>query len=245
VALALGVVVVVALVVTLLGTSRSPSTPASVGAAAATSPGASNASPGASPNTSPRAVPSAGSSASGAPAGYQTFSDQADHFSIAVPSEWRSVDPTSPGAAAAFEQIQAANPNFKRGFNGNLSSLLANDVKFLAVAPPSQAAEAANLNVIVKPAPGFVDADLGQIRNALPGEYTKIGATLLGITTITLDGHQALKTTAHLPVNTDLGNTLLASQSQYVLGANDFIYIITMTGTSPDLSTIAATFQTN
>ena len=96
-----------------------------------------------------------------------------------------------------------------------------------------------------KPAPGFVDADLGQIRNALPGEYTKIGATLLGITTITLDGHQALKTTANLPVNTDLGNTLVASQTQYVLGANDFIYIITMTGTSPDLPTIAATFQTN
>jgi hypothetical protein len=215
-------VLVVALIVGLLGTSRSPAKPVSPGSAVAT--------------------PSA-PGAAGAPTGYQTFSDQADHFSIAVPSSWRSVDPASPGATAAFEQLQQTNPNFKRAFGGNIASLLANDVKFLAVDPVSQATEAPNINVIVKPAPGFVDADLGQIRSALPGEYTKLGATLLGITTVTLDGHQALKTSANLPINTDVGTTVVASQTQYILGANDFIYIITLTGTSPDLSTIPTTLQ--
>jgi hypothetical protein len=180
-------------------------------------------------------------SASGTPAGYQTFSDQAARFSVAVPSSWRSVDPTSPGAAAAFQEIQQANPNFRNG--PSIASLLANDVKFLAVEPGIQTTFAANVNVIAKPAPGFVDADLGQIRSGVPGEYAKIGATLLGLTTVTLDGHQTLKVSGKLPVNTPLGTTIVASQVQYILGANDFIYIITLTGTNPDLSTIVTTFR--
>jgi hypothetical protein len=180
-------------------------------------------------------------SAPGTPDGYQVFADQAAGFSVAVPNSWQSVDPTSPDAAAAFQQIQQVNPNFRNG--PNLANLLANDVKFLAVEPGTQTSVAANINVIVKPAPGFVDSDLSQIQRGLPGEYAKIGATLLGITTVTLDGHQALKVSGHLPINTPAGNTIVASQVQYILGGNNFIYVITLTGTSPDLDTIAATFR--
>jgi hypothetical protein len=220
-AIAVAVVVVLVAIVAVLGTKQSP--PKEPG------PGTAVASP----------------SSSGTPVGYRTFSDRAARFSIAVPSDWRSVDPTSPGAAAAIQQLQQTNPNFRRAFSGNLSNLLANDVKFLAISPVSQGTEAPNINVIVKPAPGFVDADLGQIRNALPAEYAKIGATLVGITNVTLDGHEALRTSATLPINTGLGSTVVASQAQYIVGGNDFVYIITLTGTSPELPTIATTFQIN
>jgi hypothetical protein len=62
-------------------------------------------------------------------------------------------------------------------------------------------------------------------------------------TIITLDGHQVSQVTYSLTLKDQLGNADTASGTSYDLGANDFLYTITLTGTSPDLSTIVTTFH--
>jgi hypothetical protein len=189
-----------------------------------------------------KAVP--GPSTASTPNGYKAFVDQTDHFSIAVPAPWRDVDPSSPGAAAAFQQIEQDNPRLKAGLGSSFATLMSRGVKFFAVEPYSQADVASNVTVIVQPAPGIQDSDISQAADLVASEAAKVGATVLGSNVMTYEGHQALQVSLSATVKDPLGNNITYRATQYYLGANDFAYIITLTGTSPDLATIATTFRT-
>jgi hypothetical protein len=175
------------------------------------------------------------------PSGYSEFADQADSFRIAVPASWHQVNLTSPGAVAAMQEIEANNPDLAALGSG--SSLVAEGMKFFAINPALDASLAASVNVDVRPALGVTDGDLSQLAAELPGEYQRLGATLLGTTTISMAGHQALQATIELPINDLSGNQVTADEVQDFVAANSFVYVVTLTGTNPDLASIAATFS--
>jgi hypothetical protein len=62
---------------------------------------------------------------------------------------------------------------------------------------------------------------------------------------VTVAGHEALRSTDTLPLTTAAGTHVNASQSQYFLGANGFLYAITISGTDPNLAAIVNSFSTN
>jgi hypothetical protein len=198
-----------------------------------------------------RASPSAGNSNDLAVAGpkttstppdYTSFVDRADHFSISVPSSWTEVNPESPGSIAAFEQVEQNNPNLK-AIIGSPSSLEAKGMRFLAIDTANQqTSEPATISVTAEGDPGFQDSEFSQLAAQLPAEYAKFGATMLGSSTVSLPAGEALKISLDLPLTDDLGNQTTIDETQYYLGSNDFIYVIT--GTGPGLTTIASTFRT-
>jgi hypothetical protein len=185
----------------------------------------------------------AGPSTAGTPSGYKSFLDQTDHFSIAVPAQWRQVDPSSPGAAAAFQQLEQDNPKLKAALGSNLATLESRGMKFLSFDPNSQAAGPPTVNVAVQPAPGIQDSDITQAADQASSLLEKSGATVLGTRVVTFDGHQALQISLETTAKDPLGNNATTPATEYALGANDFAYFITLGGTSPDLSTIATTFH--
>jgi hypothetical protein len=189
-----------------------------------------------------KAVP--GASAAGTPSGYKSFIDRTDHFSIAVPAQWRQVDPSSPGAAAAFQQLAQDNPKWKAAIGSNLATLISRGMKFLATEPNRQAAVQSTVNVVVEPAPGIQDSDVTQLGDQASSELEKAGATVLGTRVITVDGHQALQVSISSNFKDPLGDNVTGPETQYYVGANDFAYIITLSGTGPELSTIVGTFRT-
>jgi hypothetical protein len=195
------------------------------------------------PTTSPASSPTAPPTTGGVPAGYAPFVDQTDGFSIAVPTAWRQLDPTSPGAAAIFAQLGQDNPNLKTVLGPDLSTLISKQVKILALDAGSQNGFASSVNVIARPEPGIQSSDLAQIARQLPAEYAQLGATLLGTSMVTLGGEQALQETLDLPLHDLQGAAIVARETQYFVGANDFLYTVTLAGDSPDLPTIASTFH--
>jgi hypothetical protein len=189
-----------------------------------------------------KAVP--GPSTASTPDGYKSFVDQTDHFSIAVPAQWREVNPSSPGAAAALQQLEQDNPKLKAALGSNLATVMSRGAKFLSVEPDRQADVSPNVIVSVQPAPGIQDSDVTQAAGLAEAEFGKSGLTVLGTRIVTFDGHRALQVSLSATLKDPLGNAITFSQTQYYLGANDFLYIIGLTGTSPDLSRIANTFET-
>ncbi len=190
-------------------------------------------------STTDRALPNGNSSST--PAGYQSFSDQTYHFTIAVPSTWKQIDPASPGAAAALKEVEQTNPNL-RAVLPDFSSLAAKGMKFMAVDPTATDGFAPNMNVIAHAAVGYSDNDLGDIAGQMSQEYGKLGATVTSSQTTTLAGHKALKESLDVPLQTDSGRSITIHEVQYVLGGNDILYIITLSGDSPELSRIVSTF---
>ena len=175
------------------------------------------------------------------PAGYTSFVDSADRFSIAVPSSWTEVNPESAGSIAAFEQVEQNNPNLK-AIIGSPSSLEAKGMRFLAIDTADQESQPSTINVTAQADPGFQDSEFSQLVAQLPAEFSKFGATMLGSSTVSLPGGEALRVSLDLPLTDDLGNRTTLAETQYYLGSNDFIYVIT--GTGPGLTTIASTFRT-
>jgi hypothetical protein len=192
--------------------------------------------------TTGKAVP--GTSSAGTPSGYQSFVDQTDHFSIAVPTQWRALDPSSPGAAAMFQQLEQDNPKLKAVLGSNLATQESRGMKFLSVDVNSQAAESPNVNVIVTPAPGLQDSDVTEAADQLVAVLAKAGGTELVSRIVAFDGHQVVQVSGNVTLNNPSGNNVTYPLTQYDLGANDFLYVITLSGSSPEFSTIATTFHT-
>ncbi len=148
------------------------------------------------------------------PAGYTGFTEATSRFSVAVPSSWRQVDPSSPGAAQALQDLAKSNPALGSMLSGG--DLAAEGIKFLAV---DQAG--ASANVVVKPALGAKDSDLPQLLEELKAQYRDLGATLTGNETVKLAGHDVLKLSINLPLAQPQGGRTTLPTVQYFLVAND------------------------
>ena len=191
-------------------------------------------------STSDRAL-AAGNSAS-TPSGYQSFADQTYHFTIAVPSSWHEIDPGSPGASAALNDAEQMNPNLKAVLP-DVSSLAAEGMKFMAIAPTPIDGFSPNMNIIAHAAVGYTDSDLGDVAGQVSTEYAKLGATITGTQMTTVAGHKALEESADLPVHTASGDSITVHEVQYFLGSNDIAYIISLSDASPEMSTIVSSFR--
>jgi len=195
-------------------------------------------------SNAPGSIAVAGTNAADTPQGYQTFVDQPDRFSLAVPSTWREINPSSPGAADAFQAIQDQNPNLKSALGGtNLATMAASGMKFFSMEPSPEGGFASNINVVVHSALGIKDSDLGELQREAATEYAKAGATVSSTSTVALAGHKALRETIQFTMKNPSGNSILVPEVQYFVGANDLLYVITLSGTAPDLDTVATTFQ--
>lgn len=172
------------------------------------------------------------------PAGYTGFTDETSHFSISVPTSWRKVDPTSPGATQALQDLVKANPGFASLVgSGDLAS---SGMRFLAADP----ATGASVNVVVRSAIGATDADLKDVLDALKPEYASVGLTLVSSRTVTLAGHSALEITVGGSIKaTPSAPATTVHEVQDIVAANDFLYILTRAGTDKTLASIAATFR--
>jgi hypothetical protein len=192
------------------------------------------------PDTS-QASKAPSSPTSAVPAGYVEFVDRESQFSIAVPSSWHQVNPSSPGASQVISSLVAANPRLKSVL-GSAASLAADGMKFLAV-DASSIARVPSINVIVQPALGTTDSDLPKLLNEVKSEYAKIGATLTSNSYVQLAGHTALHAAIVLHEKTSTGVTLDVPENQYLLFANDFGYNLTLAARSPRFATILTTFE--
>jgi translation elongation factor EF-1beta len=173
----------------------------------------------------------------GAPAGFTTFQDKSDHFKLSVPSSWRQVDASSPGAIQAAKDLAAANPTLQSLIgSGDLAS---KGIKYLAIAADGQS----NVYVVVKATPGVKDSDLPNLVDTLKAQYQQAGATVESTSSVPLAGHQALQVKLTLPQNDGSGGTTNLHETQDIVAANDFAYIVTLTGTSPDLTAIGSSLN--
>jgi hypothetical protein len=179
------------------------------------------------------------------PAGFTAFHSKADQFTIDLPNSWKAVDPSSPGAQAAINELAQSNPNLRSTFGQSALQLAEQGMALVALNPVvGSDGFAANVNVVAKPDLTFSSGDLSQIAAALPTELAKLGGTVTGTSYLTLGGHEALRSTDTLPITTLAGTHLKVSQSQYFVGANGFVYAITISGTDPNLAAIANSFST-
>jgi translation elongation factor EF-1beta len=171
------------------------------------------------------------------PAGFTAFQDKADHFKLSVPNGWRQVDASSPGAIAAAKDLAAANPALQSLIgSGDLAS---KGIKYLAISTDGLS----NVNVVVKAAPGAKDSDLPNLVDTLKTQYQQAGATVESTMSVPLAGHQALQVKLTLPLNDGSGGTTTLHETQDIVAANDFAYIVTLTGTSPELATIGSSLD--
>jgi len=173
--------------------------------------------------------------AASVPAGFAGFSDAADRFTIAVPGSWRTIDPSSPGAAQAKQDLAKSNPVLAPVLTGDL---VAQGIKYLAVDAAGSAT-----NVVVKPAVGARDSDLPTVAEQIKGEYQKGGLTIRSSEMVQLAGHAALKVTSDLAVNKPTGGNTSLHEVQYFIFANDLAYVLTLSGTSPQFAAIPDTFR--
>jgi hypothetical protein len=171
------------------------------------------------------------------PAGYKAFTDKTDRFTLAVPGSWESVDPSSPGAAEAFQQLQADNPAFESVEGGDVSNLASRGMKFLAVGDQS------SVNVVVKPFFGAAGSALTQLQSQVPSLYQSLGATLLSNDLVQLNGREALQASVEQPFNEPNGSRVIVDEIQDFYVANDLVYSVTLSGDSTDLTTIGSTFS--
>jgi len=173
--------------------------------------------------------------AASVPAGFTGFSDAADRFTIAVPAAWRTIDPSSPGAAQLKQDLAKSNPALAPVLSGDL---VAQGIKYLAVDAAGSAA-----NVIVKPALGARDRDLPTVADQVKAEYAKGGFTIRSSEMVQFAGHAALKITSDLALNKPTGGSTSVHEVQYFIFANDLGYILTLAGSNPQFAAISNTFR--
>ena len=187
-------------------------------------------------NTDTTTLPATATGA-GAPLGYTTFVDKTDHFRIATPTSWQEVDPASPAARQKIEQIVESDPALAADF-GNGATIPAT-IKFLAV-DVNPLGFSPNVNIVVEPAVGLRDARLPDALTGIRNEYARMGLTVRRVAYVRLAGHRALRVALSVPSQGLGGETAMV---QDLVAANDSLYVITRTGTNPDLARIVATFR--
>jgi hypothetical protein len=177
------------------------------------------------------------------PAGFTAFVDHSDFYSIAVPAGWTQVNFESPGAVAAMQQVEQDNPDIASAI-GDPSTWASKGLSFLAVDSAPQG-QSSSVDVIARPYPGFSNGLLSQMASGLPSEYSQIGAKVSSIHMVTLKGQQALKVSLVEQIALPGGGNANLSETQYFLGSsvNDYLYVISLEGSSADLSKIASSFR--
>ena len=174
---------------------------------------------------------------SGIPLGYTPFVDHTNRFRIAVPTGWRQINPTSPGASIRFQQLVQANPRLAAVVG--TGATISKEIKFFAI-DTNVEGPSANINIAAIPALGARDQDLPKALASIRVGYDRLGLTIVHADYVPLAGHQALQLTisnaARLP------NGAAPREVQDFVVANDLIYTITFTGTSADFHTIETTF---
>jgi hypothetical protein len=174
---------------------------------------------------------------SGIPLGYAPFVDHTNGFRIAVPTAWRQINPTSPGASIQFQQLVQANPRLAAVVGSGAT--ISKEIKFFAI-DPNFDGTSPNVNVAALPALGARDADLPKALASIRVGYDRLGLTILHAGYVPLAGHRALQLTVR---NAGLlPNGAAPTEIQDFVAANDLLYTITFAGTSPDFHTIATTF---
>lgn len=177
--------------------------------------------------------------ASSVPAGFTGFTDAVDRFTISTPADWRQIDPSSPGAAQFAKDLVSANPAFAPALgSGNLA---AQGMKFFA----ADASSGASVNVIVKALPGVLDSDLPKLADQIKAQYAQVDGTVTGIRSVQLSGRAAVRVSLDLRISGPTGAKSTVQEVQYLVAANDLVYILTFAGDSPRLAPIGDTFRVN
>jgi len=174
-----------------------------------------------------------------APSGYSTFVDTSDHFSIAVPKAWPKTDPTATRAAATIQRFEQSHVTVKAILGSAFSSALLSNIRLVAVDPTASG----YVTVVVRPAPKITDSDLTSTANALPAEYKPLGATVVQTGIVQFAGHSALQLLVDLSVTTARRAREIVSQYQYIVASDNSIYIVSVGGAGPILSTMLSTFR--
>lgn len=180
------------------------------------------------------------------PAGFKVFRSTGDQFRIDLPESWKAVDPNSPGAQTAMNEMEQSNPAIRSVFASSAAQLVEKGIVLLAINPVADPdGHPSSVNVIALPDLTFSGSELSQIATNFPNAYAKMGGTITGTSYVTLSGHEALRFTGILPVNTPLGTRINVPETQYYEGANGFLYLVTLSGSDPNIPAIASSFSTD
>ena len=114
----------------------------------------------------------------------------------------------------------------------------------MAIDPDSTGSSAPNVNVVVKGDPEFSDSQLSQLGSTLQSEYAQVGAKILGYRMVSLADYTALKVNDVISVSGPDGSKVSVKETQYFLGSAGKLYVITDSGSGPELGVIASTFRT-
>ena len=193
-------------------------------------------------HTSSNATAASAVKSAAAPLGYSTFADPSDHFSIAVPTAWPKASPATTGSTAAVERFEETHLAVKSVLGSALSAAQLTSIQFVT-ADPRDIPAPGYVTVVVRPAPRVTDSDLTSVATALPGEYKRLGATVLQTSIIQLAGHSALQAMIQFRFTDARRVRRVATQTQYFVAADNSIYIVSVGGTGPYLSTIVSTFR--
>ncbi|MGH9121088.1 MAG: hypothetical protein ACRDYC_03955 [Acidimicrobiales bacterium] len=182
----------------------------------------------------------------GTPAGLTAFGSTAYHFMIDVPGTWEAIDPSSPGEQAALREMEQMNPDLGSSLSQGASQLSQSGIRLVAINPVEGSdGLTSNLFVIAQKASNYSSSLLYQMADAFPAAVAEVGGTVTGTSFVTIDGHRALRATDTVSMFGPLGTETVIDQTVYAVGANGFVYSITLTGNDPDMAAIASTFSTN
>ncbi len=179
----------------------------------------------------------------GTPAGYQAYEDGPDHFSIAVPSAWYDIDPTSVEGVddQAQQSAERSNPGLSDFLGSPSPSLGAASTKFLASGGhvPNGVPSVVSV-VIFRPVP---PTDLGSLETGILTTTALAHAKLEARGLVALNGRSAFRATAESTVETTSGQTATNQSAIYLIDVNDTLYAVIVSGIDPALATIVHTFN--
>ncbi|MGH8918423.1 MAG: hypothetical protein ACRD0H_08810, partial [Actinomycetes bacterium] len=101
------------------------------------------------------------------PPGYTSFVDRTDHFSIAVPATWRSINPSSPGATSSMRDMLQLAPRVQAAVGAGFANAMSKSTKFLSLDSKGGMGATSEVSVVVTPAVGARDGDLPQAEAGL------------------------------------------------------------------------------
>jgi hypothetical protein len=182
----------------------------------------------------PQATPVAHSS--GGPAGFTEFRDSGRGYSVAIPASWIQINVQSANAAAGFNQILKAEPQFAKVFGHSLAALAKQNMSLLAVGPTG-----ASVNMIVQPGSGTLTAaQLGTAYSAeLRPAYSRSGIKVLSHQIAKLDGFPDLRVAITVAVG-----KAVRHETQFIAGVHGKVYSLTIAQATPTLTNqIAATVR--
>jgi len=173
-------------------------------------------------------------------AGFTTFRDTTNNFSIGTPVTWQQMSLADSHAQAAIDKLVAENPHLAASL-GSVSSLATSGIKFLAVDPTG----GATVNVIVQSSPGapadVTDSDLEDGVPDLSKGLETTGATITSHQIVTVNGRKAIKILYVLPL-TNGGVDLKVHGAAYVFVTKDTLHIVTIAGTDDVVEQVISTF---